>query len=125
MRDKRAARGLSIRQAAEQAGVSASTFARVMNGKYVPDFERLLLLAQWAGITLEQPPVASDSADANQAHHIIVHSPKETTLESIALHVRADDDLEPEDADLLVELVRAAYGQLRKRHARTVRDVMQ
>jgi transcriptional regulator with XRE-family HTH domain len=115
-REKRAAYGLSIRRAAEQAGVTASAFARAESGKHVPDYDNLLLLAQWVGITLEQLPVASDAADAKQAHHTIVHSPKETTLEAIALHLRADENLESADVDLLMDVVRAAYGKLCKRH---------
>jgi transcriptional regulator with XRE-family HTH domain len=118
IRRKRDACGLSIRQAAAQAGVSASTFARVVNEKHLPDYERLVLLAQWVGIALEQLPVTSDGPDTEQTDHTIVHSPKETTLESIAVHLRADDAIDSEDVDLLMNILRAAYGDLRKRHMR-------
>ncbi|MGZ6388901.1 MAG: helix-turn-helix domain-containing protein [Ktedonobacterales bacterium] len=45
-REKRAAYGLSIRQAAEDTGVSPATFSRIVHGDHLPDYERLLLLAQ-------------------------------------------------------------------------------
>jgi hypothetical protein len=35
----------------------------------------------------------------------IVHNPRETTLESIALHLHADENLKPEDADALMDLL--------------------
>lgn len=119
LRDKRAAYSLSIRQAAEAAGMSASTFSRVVNSHHLPDYEHLLLLAAWAGVTLDQLTVDGNTPEGTKKpSHMVVHAPQETTLESIALHLRADDNLEPEDVDLLMDVVRVAYGKLCKRHTR-------
>jgi transcriptional regulator with XRE-family HTH domain len=38
MREKRTANGLTMQQAAAEAGVSAATFSRVSRGDHVPDF---------------------------------------------------------------------------------------
>ena len=130
VREKRLAHGQSVRQAAQEAGVSPATLSRVERGDHLPDRENLLLLAQWIGVSLDQLTLAiggtraTDDADGadeevaalHQARNAIVHSPGETTPESIALHLRADRDLTPEDVELLMEVFRAAYERLRKRN---------
>ncbi len=110
LREKRLAKGLSLRQAAQEAGVSATTFSRVERGDHLPDRENLLQLANWVGLTLEQ--VASTPAD----HNVVTHGPGESTVEAVALHLRADKDLDPKDAQILMEVFRVAYENLRKRH---------
>src|SRR6266571_4870953 len=81
LHEKRLARGLSLRQAALEAGVS-----------------------------LEQ--VANTPAD----HDVVTHGPGESTVEAVALHLRADKDLDPKDAQILMDVFRVAYENLRKRH---------
>jgi transcriptional regulator with XRE-family HTH domain len=110
LREKRLARGLSLRQAAQEVGVSPTTFSRVERGDHLPDRENLLQLANWVGVTLEQ--IASSPADQN----VVTHSPGESTVEAVALHLRADKDLDPKDAQILMEVFRVAYENLRKRH---------
>ncbi len=110
LREKRLARGLSLRQAAQEAGISATTFSRVERGDHLPDRENLLQLANWVGMTLEQ--VVSTPTD----HDVVTHSPEESTVEAVALHLRADKDLDPKDAQILMEVFRVAYENLRKRH---------
>ena len=110
LREKRLAKGLSLRQAAQEAGVSATTFSRVERGDHLPDRENLLQLANWVGLTLEQ--VASTPAD----HNVVTHGPGESTVEAVALHLRADKDLDPKDAQILMDVFRVAYENLRKRH---------
>lgn len=48
------------------------------------------------------------------ARETIVHNPHETTLESIALHLYADKDIAPEDADALMDLLRCQYQYFRR-----------
>jgi transcriptional regulator with XRE-family HTH domain len=110
LREKRLARGLSLRQAAQEVGVSPTTFSRVERGDHLPDRENLLQLANWVGVTLEQ--IASSPADQN----VVTHSPGESTVEAVALHLRADKDLDPKDAQILMEVFRVAYENLRKRY---------
>lgn len=45
----RAIRGVSLRIASTQAGVSAATMSRVENGK-APDLDTFIALCEWAGV---------------------------------------------------------------------------
>jgi transcriptional regulator with XRE-family HTH domain len=110
LREKRLAKGLSLRQAAQEAGVSATTFSRVERGDHLPDRENLLQLANWVGVTFEQV------VNAPGKHDVVIHGSGESTVESVALHLRADKDLDPKDAQILMEVFRVAYENLRKRH---------
>src|SRR4051794_7612357 len=91
---KRQAEGLSLRQVSELLGVSPSTLSRVEGGGHLPDRENLLKLARWTSLALieEQRP------RRNRA----VHSPDASTMEAIELHLRADKQIEADDADMLV-----------------------
>jgi hypothetical protein len=46
------------------------------------------------------------------ARATIVHNPRETRLESIALHLHADQDIEAEDADALMDSLRSQCQHL-------------
>ena len=50
----------------------------------------------------------------------VIHGPNETTLESVALHLHADEYLKPEDVDLLMKVLREQYAFLRKRNQELV-----
>src|SRR5262249_35834506 len=115
MRDKREANELTIQEAAAEAGVSAATFSRVARG-HLPDLENLLLLAQWVGVTRVQLPVDEAATDESEHPKTVIHGPNETTLESVAVHLRADEYLKPEDVDLLMKVLRDQYTFLRKRN---------
>lgn len=117
VREKRLARGLSVRQAAQEANVSPTTFSRVERGAHLPDRENLLNLARWVGISLDELQHHGRGArDDRHERNVIVHRPGESTSEAVALHLRADKDLSPEDARILMEVFRAAYENLKGRH---------
>lgn len=109
VRAKREASNLSIRAAASTLGMSASTISRVETGQHLPERDHLLTLASWSGMPL-------DSAKAAGPQERPVHSEDAHTMEAIELHLRADKKLRPDDADMLVELVKAAYNQMSKRN---------
>lgn len=104
LRAKRRSQKLSIRQAAEETGVSAPTLSRVERG-HLPDSENLLRLARWAGLRI-------DPATARAARNRGVHDPSASTLEAIELHLRADKHLTRDDAEALTEMFRVAYEHL-------------
>lgn len=93
--DNRLARDdLKLREAAEQAGVSAATLSRVLNGK-VPDTTTFAALVRWLGV----------SAD------LFIDRDREVSgAEAIEAHLRADRTLPPATAKALAALVRAAYA---------------
>jgi transcriptional regulator with XRE-family HTH domain len=107
IRAKRRSKGLSIRQAAAETGVSAPTLSRVERGAHLPERENLLKLARWAGIRID-PDVHTGTRARNRA----VHDPGASTLEAVELHLRADKNLGRADADALTEMFRVAYEHL-------------
>lgn len=108
VRAKREASKLSVRGAAAALGMSASTISRVETGKHLPERDHLLTLAQWSGMSL-------DSSGITGPQQRPVHSDDAETMEAIELHLRADKDLHPDDADILVGLVKGAYDRMSKR----------
>ena len=98
--------GLSLREAATQAGVSAATLSRVLNKK-VPDTITFASLVRWLGV----------SADL-----FIERDWEVSGLEAIESHLRADRSLPPATAKALASLVRATYSDFAKARARARKD---
>ena len=109
VRSRRLAKGQSIRDAASDADLSAATLSRVERGDYSPGRDNLLKLAQWLGVSLDEL-----TPEGSLKRH---QREPESTPEAVALHLRADRNLDAKDAEMLVELFRQAYETLRKRNA--------
>ncbi|MEJ7655564.1 MAG: helix-turn-helix transcriptional regulator [Thermoleophilaceae bacterium] len=109
VRAKREGDSLSLRAAAKALGMSASTISRVESGEHLPERDHLLRLARWAGVPLDEVSRRRLNRD--------VHGPDASTMEAVELHLRADKDLEPDDAEMLVGLMRTAYSRLSQRKA--------
>jgi transcriptional regulator with XRE-family HTH domain len=92
---------ISLRSAAAQIGVSAATLSRVEGGAYLPERDNLFRLLDWLGLAGGEPAVEP-------------HPPGAATMEAIELHLRADKDLSPADADAIAQMVRLAYERLRR-----------
>jgi transcriptional regulator with XRE-family HTH domain len=107
VRSKREAANLSLRAAAKELEMSPATLSRVESGEHLPQRDHLLRLARWAEVPLWE----GNSSDRNA----LVHGEDASTLEAVSLHLRADEDLKPEDAEILVDLVRAAYERMQNR----------
>lgn len=105
VRAKREAEKLSLRAAAKQLGVSAATISRVESGQHLPGRDHLWRLADWAGIPLGNP-------SEQKLREQLVHGDNASTVEAVELHLRADKKLDPDDAEILVQLVRTAYDQM-------------
>ncbi|MGH2944874.1 MAG: helix-turn-helix domain-containing protein [Solirubrobacteraceae bacterium] len=97
---RRRARGMSLRAAAVEIGVSAATLSRVERGDYLPERNSLFRLVSWLGLAVA-PPAAEP------------HPPGADTMEAIELHLRADRELSRDDADAIAQMVRLAYERLR------------
>src|SRR5437764_9710799 len=82
LRAKRRSKGLSIREVAQQTGVSAPTLSRVERGQHLPERENLLRIARWAGVRID--PVLHPH-DARQLRNQIVHSPTASTIEAVEM----------------------------------------
>lgn len=105
VRAKRRSKGLSIREAAAELGVSAPTLSRVERG-HLPERENLLKIARWVGVRIDQVLYPDD---ARRARNRVVHDPEASTVEAVELHLRADKNLTRADAEALSELFRVAY----------------
>jgi transcriptional regulator with XRE-family HTH domain len=100
---RRRERGVSLRAAAIEIGVSAATLSRVERGDYLPDRDNLFRLLRWVGA-----PAAGPDGPAEP------HPPGAATMEAVELHLRADKDLSPDDAETIAQMVRLAYERLRR-----------
>jgi len=100
---QRLARRITWKQVAAEAKVSASTLTRMAQGRR-PDIDRLAALCAWSGLKADDyiRPKAGPKATA-------------THLAMISTLLRADANLTDEGAQMLDELVKAAYERMRKK----------
>src|SRR5256714_13999671 len=109
IRRKREEQGLSLRDVADETGVSASTLSRIENGTGKPDADNIARLAGWLDMPIERVMHQNHASGADPAP--VVYYPRESTPEIVAAHLRADRHLAPETAKALSELFRVAYAQ--------------
>jgi len=109
VRRRREERCLSLRDVADQTGVSASTLSRIENGTGKPDADNIARLAAWLDMPIER--VMHHSHRGTSDPKPVVYYPHESTPEIIEAHLRADRQLTPETAKALSELFRVAYAQ--------------
>ncbi len=109
VRRRREQQGMSLRDVADETGVSASTLSRIENGTGKPDADNIARLAAWLDMPIERlmHHGPRSAADPNP----VVYYPHESTPEIVEAHLRADRHLTPETAKALSELFRVAYAQ--------------
>jgi len=109
IRRRREEQGLSLRDVAEETGVSASTLSRIENGTGKPDADNIAHLAAWLDMPIERVMHGGHGSAADPKP--VVYYPHESTPEIVEAHLRADRQLSPETAKALSELFRVAYAQ--------------
>jgi transcriptional regulator with XRE-family HTH domain len=97
---------ISLRDAGDQTGISASTLSRIENGTGRPDADNIARLTQWVDM-----PVDRLMKHADNSVEPVIYYPHEATPEIVEAHLRADRKLSPETAEALSELFRVAYKQ--------------
>jgi transcriptional regulator with XRE-family HTH domain len=110
IRRKREESGLSLRDVADETGVSASTLSRIENGTGKPDADNIARLTAWLNVPMERIMGGGRQLDGDEAKPV-VYFPQEATPEIVEAHLRADRNLTPETAKALSELFRVAYAQ--------------
>ncbi|HYE14903.1 MAG TPA: helix-turn-helix transcriptional regulator [Pyrinomonadaceae bacterium] len=110
IRRKREEMGLSLRDVADETGVSASTLSRIENGTGKPDADNIARLTAWLNMPMERV-MGAQPADGSEAASPVVYFPHEATPDIVEAHLRADRNLNPETAKALSELFRVAYAQ--------------
>ena len=106
---KREELGMSLRDVADETGVSASTLSRIENGTGKPDADNIARLTGWLDMPMERVMGARKTEDGTDA--AVVYFPHEATPDIVEAHLRADRNLTPETAKALSELFRVAYQQ--------------
>ena len=106
---KREENSLSLRDLANETGVSASTLSRIENGTGKPDADNIARLTNWLNVPMERI-MGGHAEDANEIRPV-VYFPQENTPDIVEAHLRADRSLTPDTAKALSELFRVAYTQ--------------
>src|ERR1700756_4250680 len=106
---KREENSLSLRDLANETGVSASTLSRIENGTGKPDADNIARLTTWLNVPMER--ILSGRQSHAESSKAVVYYPQEPTPEIVEAHLRADRNLTPETAAALSELFRVAYNQ--------------
>jgi transcriptional regulator with XRE-family HTH domain len=94
-------RSKNWKQVAAETGVSASTLTRMAQGRR-PDAASLAALSAWAGLNPSDFVTASYKASRPEA------------LAQISSLLRSDPNLDPDGAEAVEAIIRAAYKRLRK-----------
>src|ERR1041385_7054356 len=110
VRRRREQQGLSLRDVADETGVSASTLSRIENGTGKPDADNIARLTGWLDMPMERIMGARKTEEGTDAA-AVVYFPHEATPDIVEAHLRADRNLTPETAKALSELFRVAYQQ--------------
>ena len=111
VKTKRGTKGLRV--IAEEIGeISASTLSRIEQGK-MPDLDTFMRLCDWLEVTPEQffETNGEENSVQNNVQRPIL-SPTMSTTEAIEVHLRADRELDPETAEALANMVKAAYNAI-------------
>jgi transcriptional regulator with XRE-family HTH domain len=90
---------MTLKDVSDVTKISIPTLSRVERGEAKEiESKTLFVLSAWADLNLE---VFKDKANAQ----------KSSTLDKVEIFLRADKNLQPKTADLLVKMFRTAYEQ--------------
>lgn len=104
VRRRRKTDGLSLRDAADQIGVSAPTLQRVETGQ-PPNSASLIRITEWLQLPVEEV-LRKGKKSANQL----------ATVAQIEVHLRADPNLSPDAAEAIADAVQKLYGAFSKQN---------
>ncbi|MGB8297685.1 MAG: helix-turn-helix transcriptional regulator [Polyangia bacterium] len=107
VRGYRESKGLKLREAADECGVSASTLSRIERAEARPDLDTVQALVNWIGVPLER--VATGAATSKR----LPSRQGDDAISSVEIQFRADPDLAPEAAEALIKIVREAYAAMK------------
>ena len=105
----RQSKGLKLREAADECGVSSSTLSRIERGEARPDLDTVQALVNWVGVPIDR--VSTDSGVAKRP----LPTKGSGTMSSVEIQFRADPNLPPKAAEALIKIVREAYAAMKQR----------
>ncbi len=99
-------KGVGVREAARESGVSAATISRLERGvsPQLPDLGTIKKLAAWLDISVDELVKAKPPARRSKL-------PNASTPDMVEIHLRADKNLRPETARALSNMFKALYDQ--------------
>ncbi|MCA9751668.1 MAG: helix-turn-helix transcriptional regulator [Gemmatimonadetes bacterium] len=100
--------GLSLRSAAEQCGVSASTLSRIEREEARPDIDTIRRVVDWAGLPLEKVLLRRRDTEGRRKP---ASKPAEV-MARFEAHLRAEPNLDPDTADALAGFLKIAYREM-------------
>jgi len=107
LRSRREREALSLRDAAEEIGISAPTLQRIEAGQ-IPATSNLLRLLDWLQVQLSDLRPRKGKQKTSPG-----------TVAQIEVHLRADPNLDPEAAEAIADAVQKLYAAYSKqRHSR-------
>ncbi len=109
IRRRREEKALSLRDVADETGVSASTLSRIENGTGKPDADNIARLTAWLNVPMER--IMGGRKNDEKDVQPVVFYPHESMPEIVEAHLRADRNLTPDTAKALSEMFRVAYNQ--------------
>ena len=101
---------MSLRDVADEIGISASPLSRIENGTGKPDTDNIARITRWLDMPVDRVMTNRRGKDVEP----VVYYPHEATPEIVEAHLRADKKLTPDTAKALSELFRVAYQQFSK-----------
>jgi transcriptional regulator with XRE-family HTH domain len=107
--------GLSLRQVARKAKVSAATLSRILKkgrNRPRPDVDTLVKVLRWADVPI-------DKIVATKQILSVAAIARQSTPEAIEVHLRADKNLTAEAAEAIARMVRVAYAQFADQQRRS------
>jgi transcriptional regulator with XRE-family HTH domain len=108
LQNRRKQKGLSLREAAGEIGVSAPTLQR-LEARQVPNTPTLLRISQWLGV-----PVADLNTTPKSEQ-------KKDTIEQIEVLLRADPNLDKDAAATIANVARQVYDGFKRQKTKRVR----
>ena len=108
LQNKRDQKGLSLREAAAEIGVSAPTLQRLEAGQ-VPTSATLMRLAQWLGVSVDGLSTTPKKGR------------KKDTIEEIEVLLRADPNLDQEAAATIANVARQVYDGFKLQNSKRKR----
>jgi transcriptional regulator with XRE-family HTH domain len=107
LREVRRKRGLTLQGVAAQTGISVATLSRIERGggKSLKS-DTLVTLSEWLGTEVEM--LKKEPSPVLEKGKPVAYTP-----DVVALHLRADKNLDRKTANALANLFRSVYEQLR------------
>jgi len=113
VRRRRETEKLGIRRAADLCGVPRSTLSRIERGIGEPSLEAVERLGKWVGVPLNRILLVRSARRPDR----VFRRTGADLLRHIAIHLRADPNLDSRAAELVIGILTSAYSHFTRRRS--------